>query len=217
MRPMDLKRELKQRFLPDSGPHRLPAGIGRGLRMNIDFEHETRLFLGLYEIELNRHLRTLLRPGVKAFDIGAQAGYDALVIAKHTGAPVASFECDHDCFSRMRSSFALNPGLGELVQPVEAMVGVDLGLDEFAYGSGFVPDFLKVDVDGGEMEVLSSAERLLAERRPPMIVEIHSAELERRCGELMIDRGYRVTIVNQRKFAPDHRPTKELNRWLVAV
>jgi hypothetical protein len=50
-----------------------------------------------------------------------------------------------------------------------------------------------------------------------MIVEIHSAELERGCGELMIDHGYRVTIVNQRKIAPDHRPTKELNRWLVAV
>lgn len=107
--------------------------------MQIDFEHETRLFLGLYEIELNRHLRAILRPGVRAFDIGAQAGYDALVIAKHTGASVASFECDHECFERMKSTFALNPELGELVEPVEAMVGVDLTLDDFAHGAAFVP------------------------------------------------------------------------------
>jgi methyltransferase FkbM-like protein len=185
--------------------------------MHVDFEHETRLFLGLYEIELNRHLRAILRPGVRAFDVGAQAGYDALVIAKHTGAPVASFECDRECLARMQSTFTLNPQLGELVEPVEAMVGVDLGLDDFAYGAGFVPDFLKIDVDGGEVDVLRSAERLITERRPAMIVEIHSAALERECGELLVDHGYGVTIVNQRRIAPDYRPTKELNRWLVAV
>lgn len=67
------------------------------------------------------------------------------------------------------------------------------------------------------MDVLRSAERLLTARRPAMIVEVHSAELERECGELLVDHGYGMTIVNQRKLAPDYRPTRELNRWLVAI
>ncbi len=51
-------------------------GIGRGLRMEIDFRRgQTRLYLGLYEVELNGHLRELCRPGYRSFDVGGQLGY----------------------------------------------------------------------------------------------------------------------------------------------
>jgi hypothetical protein len=37
--------------------------------MQLDLLYETRVYLGLYEVELNRHLHRLLRPGTIAFDV----------------------------------------------------------------------------------------------------------------------------------------------------
>jgi hypothetical protein len=187
--------------------------------MWIDFQYQTRTYLGLYEIELNRHLRRILRPGVTAFDVGVQHGYDSLVIAKHTCTSVAAFECDPACVAGMTENFALNPNLANLIRPVQAMVGDEaglLGLDDWAYGGGFVPDFIKLDIDGGEVAALRSAQQILSERHPPLIVEVHSPELERDCGKLLVGHGYRPIIVSQRKIAPDYRPTAH-NRWLVAL
>jgi len=214
-----MKQDIKRIVLPAPGPRRLPLGIGRGVRMRIDFQHQTRTYLGLYEIELNRHLRRILRPGVTAFDVGAQHGYDSLVIAKHTRASVAAFECDAACMAGMAESVALNPALASLIRPVQAMVGDEpgqLGLDEWAYSGGFTPDFIKLDIDGGEAAALRSAQRILGERHPALIVEVHSSELERDCGKILVGHGYRPIIVSQRKIAPDYRPIAH-NRWLVAV
>jgi Methyltransferase FkbM domain len=214
-----MKQAIKRIVSPAPGPRRLPVGIGRGLRMQIDFQHQTRTYLGLYEIELNRYLRRMLGPGVAAFDVGGHHGYDALVIAKHTGARVACFDSDPACVRGMSESFTLNPRIAGLIEPVEAMVGDgrdEFALDEWAYNCGFVPDFVKLDIDGGEVAALRSAERILSERRPSLIVEVHSRELERDCGEILIGHGYRPIIVSQRKIAPDLRPI-EHNRWLVAL
>ena len=76
------------------------------------------------------------------------------------------------------------------------------------------PDFIKVDVDGGELDVLQSAESTLSQV-PALIVETHSAELERACGRLLVDHGLRVTVVSQRKLGTEMRPIPH-NRWLVA-
>lgn len=212
------RRAIKRAALPSPGPRRLAVGIGRGLRMRIDFVHQTRTYLGLNEIELNRYLRRVLLPGATAFDIGVQHGYDSLVIAKHTHARVAAFEGDPTCVAAMRANFALNPSLANLIEPISATVGTGagcVGLDEWAYGGGFVPDFIKLDIDGGEVDALRSAERILSERHPPIIVEVHSAELEWECGAVLVGNGYRPLIVSQRALLPDWRPT-EHNRWLVA-
>jgi len=214
-----MKQAVKRVVLPSPGPRRLPVGIARGVRMRIDFATQTRTYLGLYEIELNRHLRRALRGGMTAFDVGAQHGYDSLVIAKHTRSPVAAFECEPARVAELRDSIALNPTLIGLVRPVEAMVGDgpgQLSLDRWAYGEGFVPDFIKLDVDGGELAALRSAERILRERHPSLIVEVHSLVLEQECATVLGDHGYRPVIVSQRAILPDFRPDAH-NRWLVAV
>ena len=214
-----MKQALKRMVLPSAGPRRLPFGIGRGVRMRIDFQQQTRTYLGLYEIELSRYLRRILRPGVTAFDVGARHGYDSLVIAKHTRSAVAAFECDASCVADMSESFALNPALAGLIRSVQAMVGADPGelrLDDWAYDDGFVPDFIKLDIDGGEVGALHSADRILSERHPSLIVEVHSRELERDSGAILAAHGYHPIVVSQRKIAPDFRPD-EHNRWLVAL
>jgi hypothetical protein len=211
---------LKRVVLPRPGPRRMPLGLGHGITMNVDFSLQTRSFLGLYELELNRHLRRLCPPGSRAFDVGAQYGYDALVLARLGGTLVASFEADAGCVTQMRANFALNPSLEVLITPVTACVGSGeggtLALDDFARSpDGFVPDVIKIDVDTAELDVLEGARELLRVRRPNLVVEVHSEELERRCGMLLAAHGYRCTIVSQRRVLPDYRPIPH-NRWLVA-
>jgi methyltransferase FkbM-like protein len=209
-------QQLKRRLLPPPGPQRIPFGIGAGITLNVDFQSDTRLYLGLYEIELNRHLRRLCTPGTLCFDVGGGVGYDALVLARLTGASVASFELDPRSRARMDANFALNPERS-LISTVSAAVGTgpgQLALDDFGR-EAFRPGFIKIDVDGGELEVLRSAERLLVDHRPSLIVETHSAELEQLCGRFLHARGYRPVVVYQRLIWKERRPI-EHNRWLVA-
>jgi hypothetical protein len=209
---MSVKTRAKRTLLPAPGVRTILAGPARGVRMRIDFGHQTRTYLGLYELELNRYLRRFLQCGAAAFDVGGQHGFDALLIARQTRGPVASFECDPECVARMRKNFALNDAS---ITAVPGFVGRDVRLDDWAFGPGFVPDFIKVDIDGGEAAALRSASRVLDERHPSLVVEVHSQELEAECGALLVEHGYRPVIVNQRLLWPDLRPIAH-NRWLVA-
>jgi hypothetical protein len=206
---------VKRRLLPPPGPRRLPAGIGRGIRLSIDFQSDTRLYLGLYEIELNRHLRRLCKPGVTSFDVGGCKGYDALVLARLTGSRVVSFEADSAACRRMRANFELNPE-GSRIQVVEGIVGApgaDVTLDGYA-AECRAPGFVKIDVEGGELDVLRGADGVLVDHRPSLIVETHSAQLERLCARFLVEHGYRPLVVKQRRAWKERR--SEDNRWLVA-
>jgi FkbM family methyltransferase len=52
-------------------------------------------------------------------------------------------------------------------------------LDAICAEHGFLPDVVKIDVEGYELESLRGAERLLAEARPDLFLEAHPASLER--------------------------------------
>jgi FkbM family methyltransferase len=54
------------------------------------------------------------------------------------------------------------------------------------------PDFLKCDVEGAEAEVFSGAERLLAERRTILLVEMHNPENHRTLTQKFAALGYAV-------------------------
>lgn len=216
-----LKRTLKKATLPAGLKARtIPVGVARGIRMDIDFAHETRLYLGIYEIELNRHLARICTRGTKTFDVGAQYGYDALVAAKMSSATVVAFECDLSVFERLSHTIQLNPTLSPLIEPVNAMVGTGrdgtVTIDEYS-AKTLVPDFIKIDVEGAELDVIRGATNVLATRHPALVVEVHSADLEQQCGQLLVEYGYRPLVVNQRRVLPDYRPTDDVNRWLVAT
>lgn len=212
------KAAIKKKVLPHGRQvRRLPFGIGRGLRMSIDFQRgETTLFLGLYEIELNRHLRAIARPGYRSYDLGGQYGYDALVLAKLTGGPVVSVEADPGLAEEIRLNVAANPGL----PPIEVVCGYvadeengdRITIDGLAGRSG-MPDLLKLDIEGGEVLALRGASRVLAERRPAIQLEVHGKETEWECLDILREAGYDPPIVvDPRWWLPDHRPA-EHNRW----
>ena len=186
--------------------------------MPIDPQHELRLWLGLYELEIARHLRRLAHGRSRCFDVGAQYGYDALVLARLSGGEVVSFEADPALIPRMRLAFDLNPGLRDRLTAVDGFVGsgdgATISLD--TYSGDRPPDFIKIDVEGAEMDVLRGAEDLLRDAHPALVIETHSAPLERECGEALLELGYSPTIVHQRRVFPDLRPAGH-NRWLVAA
>ena len=68
-----------------------------------------------------------------------------------------------------------------------------VSLDELAYREGgFVPDLVKMDVEGNEVAALRGAQRLLAERKPHVIIETHSEDLDAGCRWLLEDTDTRV-------------------------
>ena len=202
---------------------RLPLGIGRGLRIAIDLRHFSKLYVGLYEVELNSHLRRLCRRGYRSFDVGGQNGYDALVLAKLSRAEVISFECEDRFCEVMRESFDANPDLRPLLGIRRAFVTAAsdpvcdrLSLDDAAYGEhGFVPDFIKMDIEGGELDALHGARRLLEDRRPNIVVEVQSPQLEADCAALLAEHGYTPRVVQARRWLKDNRPSGQ-SHWLVA-
>src|SRR3990172_7220679 len=194
---------------------RVRFGPAAGCVMMLDLQYELRTFLGVYERELLPHYHALLRPGLKSFDVGGNNGYTALLIASITRKDVASFDCERAAVIEMRKVFERN----DLpIVAVEAFVGRDTGegritLDDAAE-QFFVPDFIKMDVEGAEVDVLLGAQRLLATRKPDMIVEVHGQKVEAECIKILVSHGYKPTIVDPSRFFPENRPLA-FNRWLV--
>lgn len=210
------------RVLPKPDIRRFPLGVARGLRLEVDFQYETRLFLGLYELEIARYFRRLVVRGAPAIDVGGNSGYDALLIAKLSGDRVTTIEPDGKLVARLRANLAANPEVGRRISVEEAWAGAApdpsarvITLDELDVDGSRPPAFVKIDVDGGEADVLSGAGQLLRNYSPNIIIETHTPELEVQCGRMLVECGYAPVVVNQRALWPDRRPIPH-NRWLVA-
>jgi hypothetical protein len=203
-------------------PRTIPFGPLRGLRMEIDLATQARLYLGVFEIELVRWFRAFCRDGTASFDAGAREGYVSLLLARlSAGGRVLAVEADPAAFDLLRRNVALNRSLPRVPEPRLARItgrtgnDRDVTLDDLAFGGdAFVPDLVKLDVEGWELRALEGGERLLADRRPHLVVETHTEDHERRCAELLLRHGYAPQVVEPRRWLPEVREGH--NRWLVA-
>jgi hypothetical protein len=197
--------------------HRILFGPAAGAVMPIDFRFQKRLLLGVYERELWPAYRRLLRHGMKSFDIGGRDGYSSLLIERRTRAPVISFECEASAVLDMQRVFDRN---GNNVHAVAAFVGSEgntvstMTVDQ-ASSRYFHPHFMKIDVEGGESDVLAGAERVLR-AGTRLIVEVHSREQEELCLTILGGFNYKIEVINQARYFREHRPLPH-NRWLVAT
>jgi len=68
-----------------------------------------------------------------------------------------------------------------------------VSLDDFVYARGYEPpDLIKMDVEGGEADVLTGMSRLLAERAPLLLVSVHGSSRWRECMATLASAGYTV-------------------------
>jgi len=83
-------------------------------------------------------------------------------------------------FARTDPATSPDRGLGHVVSgPADGTIQVDaISLDDFTRSQP-APNFLKCDVEGTEVEVFRGAQRLLAEKRPGILCEMHSDENRR--------------------------------------
>lgn len=112
------------------------AGGGlAGMRLSLNLQEEKDYWLGTYEPELQQAIKELVKPGMVAYDVGANIGYITMLLAQAVGesGKVISFEALPDNVNRLRVNLALNQ-LEPRVQ-VEAAAVVDLSRQvEFMIG-----------------------------------------------------------------------------------
>ena len=176
-------------------------------------------WLGTFEMDKRRKFARYVRPGATVFDVGAQAGYYTLLASRLVGAQgsVVSFEPLPRNLANLRHHLDLNrirnarvvpaaagasPGrAGFLTESTSYMGRLDgagdltvdvVTLDDTA-AEGSRPALLKIDVEGGEVDVLTGAARVLDEDRPVIFLATHGPDVHRDSCDLLRSVGYRLS------------------------
>ena len=220
-----LKSKLKALLLPSGrSPRHIRLGLLAGLTMQLDLAHQSQRWLGLQEREIFDWFRRLGNNVRTAVDVGANDGSYTLYFLAGTSADrIFSFEPSPDCVRELQENLALNNLEGdERLRLIPKKVGAETGgecatLDSFV-SSLSLPCLIKVDIDGGELDLLKGASECLHLRAMRWIIEVHSKSLQQDCLQTLRRAGYHVVIVHNawwRHLVPELRPG-ELNHWLVA-
>jgi FkbM family methyltransferase len=180
--------------------------------------HTHGCWLGSYEYEKQRWCSRLVAPGSVVYDVGANAGFYTLlgaVIAGPVGRVIA-FEPLPRNLEYLRAHVRLNalgnvsvldlaiadtPGTARFeTRQTPAMGSLsEKGLLEVRQSSldALVecaaippPDFIKMDIEGGELRALMGARRVLARYGPTLLLATHEDAIHRACVELLLELGY---------------------------
>jgi FkbM family methyltransferase len=101
------------------------------------------------------------------------------------------------------TKFYIGPssGTGKLVKSAgrstimyrESIEVEGISIDDFIYKSGNpAPDILKIDIEGGEVLALPGMSRMLHEKRPVVMIELHGQEAARVGWDLLKKENYRI-------------------------
>jgi hypothetical protein len=208
-------------FGAEPGIRSLWFGNARGLRLYIDPRKKSQRIIGLDEYEIAREFRRCVRHSRSFIDVGASDGYYVL-IARHLNSTLQCVACEPQkalrelAFAMWRDNFSSTDFLEWIERPIGQ--GAQFrSLDDVASILP-APLFIKIDVDGAEMDVLESGKECVSRQDTRLIIETHSETLERDAIDFLRSRGKRTRIVKKglmRIVIPELRPIAH-NRWLVA-
>ena len=104
-----LLRRFARRF-PEGSEVRIGSGLAKGLRWKRHARYVNGYWLGHYELDIQGALERLLRPGQTFFDVGANAGFFAIIGGRLVGAggTVVALDPDPDNTSSIREQCELN-------------------------------------------------------------------------------------------------------------
>jgi FkbM family methyltransferase len=99
------------------------AGYLAGMRLSLDMKTEKDFWLGTYEPDLQSAIVDLVKPGMVAYDVGANIGYFSLLLARMVGSSgkVFAFEALPANVQRLKNNVSLND-LGDIVTVVPAAI-----------------------------------------------------------------------------------------------
>lgn len=213
-----LVRRVKAVFLSSQvTPGTIRFGVFRGIRTIEAPIDSVQIRLGLWERETHEYIRQAAKTARWVIDIGAGSGEHSLFFSLKTQAdPIIAVEPWSP--NLVRQNIELNHSRS--IEILEKYLGTKV--DQVRLDSLAVPrqatGFIKLDADFAELDILKSGEELLRESQPLLLVETHSAALERDCSDFLTSLGYEITIVPNawwRTMVPEQRPIDH-NRWLWA-
>lgn len=187
----------------------------------------TRFCSGRYEVEKTEAIARTVREGDIVFDIGAHVGYFTVLMSQRAGSAgkVFAFEprrinnaflrrhikmnrCDNvevfdTCVGRQNGTARLETRIGSgtgYVSPTGNVEVQMVSIDEMvAQGRLPAPTFLKIDVEGGEVDVLEGARQTIEAHRPRIILATHGDELDRQCQAFLSKLDYGFDAIDQLK------------------
>jgi FkbM family methyltransferase len=204
---------LPLRAIPPDTVVPVLSGINRGMRWRVGSSVHG-CWLGTYEAAKQRAMREIVRPGMSAWDIGANVGFYTLGMSA-LGAKVRAFEPLPANLIDLRRHIAIN----RLTVDVQSVAVSDKGGTRRFSGSGAtgrltpeglavrtvrlddldgLPDVVKIDVEGGELAVLRGASGLIAKRRTIWLVALDDPANNAACRAIFRDAGYHVEDLGSR-------------------
>jgi FkbM family methyltransferase len=191
-------------------------------------------WLGSYEPEWQEVFAKEIRPGATVYDVGANVGFHTLLIADIVGpnGRIFSFEPfpeninyleRHVKINKLNNVEIVGKAVLDRVGDVSFQVGKTLAtgkisadgvlqvpgtdLDSFVYSDGKpAPEYIKIDVEGAEGEVLEGADKIIKETQPTIFLETHGKEIHRRCIEILQRHRYKLLPLGN----PDVNHCKQL-------
>lgn len=208
------------------------------VNINVKYSPERVLLTGDYEEDLWWVVRNHVSPGDVCVDVGANVGAITLLLAKAVGTTgrVYSFEPGPVFCERLRKNVALNPSIQNNVTAFNVGVADKKGvlhwaedpefpgnahmfgkkgmevevvtLDTFLLPQLTRMDFLKIDVEGMELEVLTGAKELIRKFRPKIIYETmmdfelyRKAPIRKLTEDFLRENGYELFRVTEKEGA----------------
>ncbi len=183
-------------------------------------------WLGSYEYEKQTLFAEIIKEGSIVYDIGAHVGYYTLLASELTGpgGKVIAFEPLPENIRYMKEHLRLNRCKNVTVY--EAAVAEHSGSTFFEYGKSNytgnlsseadlkikmvslddlfsrgeipIPDYMKIDVEGAELLVLSGAKSILVNCHPTILLATHGIEMRHQCGTFLRSIGYELQSINEK-------------------
>lgn len=223
-----LPRLIKNLTIPTGRKiHRIPIGLYKDLIFPLELRTQMQFFLGLWENETHRYLARFTRDIATAVDAGAGIGEHTLFFLKKTTASqVVAFEPAVDLCSEIKRAALLNGYDVDAPSSRLKIYNSRLGLSHTQTGltlDDFLdiikpPCFVKIDVDGAELDILLGAKKLTKMAGLRFLVETHSTQLEIECMKYFTSTNYTTILIKNafwRLLIPEERG-KSLNRWFFA-
>jgi FkbM family methyltransferase len=205
-------------------------GLLRGCLLQVDPRKQKEMILGTYEAGVQSVLARWVRPGQLVLDVGAHLGFFTLLASRLVGESgrVIALEPDPVMTEHLHANVARN-GVAN-VTALQAAVGESVSTLSFAPGAGAgvghldpdgslvvevttldalaerfgEPHLLKVDVEGGELNVLRGGRATLRRARPVLIVEVHGPQIGEQVATMLRELGYDLRPVDPGGHLRDH-------------
>jgi len=181
-------------------------------------------WLGTYEIEKQMAIKAFIKPRMRVFDIGANAGFYTLSFSRLVGiqGQVWAFEPFAENAANILRHTKLNYLQNVVLMQVvvadrTGMVGFQatnnnamgaiseekqyrvpaVSLDNLLADQLVpVPDLIKIDVEGAESLVLEGAKSILDKKKSILFIALHGDEQKQRCQEILESSGYNIFFLD---------------------